>query len=103
MSYNLVVKEEAVADIQEAYDFYDDVQADLGFRFLQELEQHLEEIKQHPLHFSFLLDQDLYRSYSLKHFPFSIIFEVTVNEVIVFAVHDHRKHPVKTSKRFKNS
>lgn len=100
MSYSLVLKEEAVADIQDAYNFYDDETTDLGHRFLQELDKHLETITQNPLYYSYWLDQRLYRSCSLKHFPFSIIFEVTDNEVIVFAVHDHRRHPDKTSNRF---
>ena len=100
MSYSLVLKEEAVADIQEAYGFYDDETTGLGLRFLQDIEEHLETITQNPLYYSYWLDQKLYRSCSLKYFPFSIIFEVTGNEVIVFAVHDHRRHPDKTTKRF---
>ena len=100
MNYSLVLKEEAIADIQFAFDFYNDVAMDLGIRFLDELEHHFDDIKQRPLSYSFWLDQNHYRSDSLQHFPFSIIFEVSGDEVIVFAVHDHRRLPDKTLNRF---
>jgi plasmid stabilization system protein ParE len=100
MNYSLVLKEEAVSDIQQAFNFYNNAAPDLGTRFLDELENHFDDITQRPLSYSFWLDQNLYRSYSLKHFPFSIIFEVSGEVVIVFAVHDHRRHPDETIKRF---
>ncbi len=100
MTYSLLIKEEAVADIEEAFDFYNIISTALGQRFLTDLDQHFEGIKHRPFSFFFWLDQNRYRSFSLNRFPFSTIVEIVGNENNVFAVHDHRKHPDKSRKRF---
>lgn len=41
MFFDVIIKEEAFHDIQEAYDYYEFKQVDLGEKFLQKLEHRL--------------------------------------------------------------
>lgn len=86
MSFSLIIKEEAVAEIDEAFSYYEKQQAGLGQRFIIDLEDHLSDVHQTPHHYSFLFTQQRFRSHSLEKFPYSIIYEITNNEVIVYSV-----------------
>lgn len=99
MMYHLILKEEASVDIEEAFIYYEEQSAGLGLRFIQELDIHFNRIQKHPLDYSFFLNQKQLRSHSLEHFPFSIIYEVSENNIIVFAVHNQYQHPNNILKR----
>ena len=48
MSYQLIIRQEAHLDANEAYTYYEEKSPGLGERFLQELIQRYNEIKEHP-------------------------------------------------------
>ena len=101
MIYNLIIKEEAFTEIEDAFIYYQQQIEGLGSRFIQELELHLNSVHENPLHYSFFLGEKPFRSNSLQHFPFSIIYEVTEKDVIVFSVYHQHQDPSKLSKRLK--
>ena len=80
---NLIIKEEASADIKDAFIYYEEQVAGLGLRFIHELDIHFNRIQTNPLNYSFFSDQKQFRSHNLEHFPFSIIYEVHENNVTV--------------------
>lgn len=97
MSFAVIIKEEALNDIQEAYDYYEFKQAGLGDKFLQKLEHRLLQISKHPQHYSFI-DEDhlkVLRDVKIDKFPFVIVFEIFETTVIVYAVHNCYKLPSK--------
>lgn len=51
MIYDLLIKEEAYCDIQDAYNYYERKQLGLGDRFIELLEQKINYIQIYPLHF----------------------------------------------------
>jgi plasmid stabilization system protein ParE len=91
MVFNLIIKEEAAAEINEAYFYYEKQNEGLGQRFIDELDFHLAQITQAPHHYSFYLHQKRFRSYSLEKFPYSIIYEVIDNDIVIYAVHNFIK------------
>lgn len=99
MSINLIIKEEAVTEIDEAYIYYEQQKAGLGSRFLDKLGYGLEGVQQTPQHYAFFQNQNRYRSHSIAVFPFIIIYEATDNDVIVFAVYNTYKNPAGLFKR----
>ena len=101
MIYNLIIKEEGFAEIEDAFSYYQKQIEGLGIRFIQELELHLNNVHKNPLHYSFFLGEKPFRSYALQHFPFSIIYEVTEKDVIVFSIYHQHQNPSKLSKRLK--
>jgi len=96
MSYNLVIKEEAVADIQNIYDYYEECKLGLGDRFLNILEEYLESVQKHPLHYQ--IKRKTFREATIRVFPYLIIYEIEDTNVIVYAVFNTSKNPSKKPK-----
>ncbi len=84
MVYEVLLTPEAEQDIDEAILWYEKKKINLGIRFYFEALENLEKLKLHPQHYSFL--QDDYRQVVLKNFPYKIVFKISSESVIVFAV-----------------
>lgn len=93
MTYKILIKEEALRDIQKAYDYYEEQSRGLGEKFLTYLTEGLDDLEQHPHHYSFLFNQKVFRSKSLLPFPFLIAFEIEAETVIIFSVHNTHIDP----------
>lgn len=93
MKYTLEIKEEAVIDIQKAYDYYEENKRGLGERFLETLEYYLERVEKYPLHFQ--IKRKPYREAFIKNFPYLIIYEIVDKNVIVYAVFNTFLNPKK--------
>jgi toxin ParE1/3/4 len=98
MTYQIVLKEEAVADISEAYHYYENQSKGLGERFLAELEASYSSLATHPSNFGFIDNQKILRDKKVSVFPFNIIYFIEENSVVILAVHHSKKHP---SKRYR--
>lgn len=79
-SFEVVVLEPALVDIQAAIDFYDEQQIGLGRRFETELNQFLTTIETLPF---FQVRYNIVRCLPLKRFPFMVHFSVLEEECIV--------------------
>lgn len=93
MPFNLIIKEEAVFEIDAAYDYYEGQKRGLGQRFLTELEFQMAALSITPHSYSFFLNSQRFRSHALDVFPFSIIYEILDMDVIVYAVYNTHKNP----------
>ncbi len=95
MQFEIVLTFKAKNHTQQAYDHYESVQSNLGERFLSLLELHYEKLSKNPQHYSyFSVDQQL-QSLSLPIFPYSIIFQIISNRVLVIDVHNTHQNPDK--------
>lgn len=101
MKYLLVIKDEAHNDVAQAYEYYENIQTGLGERFLNALIEKYNDMAVHPHHYSFIEEDNkqILRDVRLKAFPFLIVFEISTNEVIVYAVHHAHRHPSKKLRR----
>lgn len=93
MKYELEIKEEAVLDIKEAYQYYEEQRIGLGNRFLDNLETYLERVQKYPEHYQ--IKRKPYREALIKDFPYLIIFEIEENKVIVYAIFNTWRNPNK--------
>ncbi len=84
MTYNLVIQAEAVSDLQDAFEWYEDQKIDLGYEFLEEVENCYIQITSHPERYSYF--NSFYRRIKTRRFPYLIIFEVVGNDIIVNSV-----------------
>ena len=93
MLYNLIIKEEALADLQNAYLYYELQQAGLGERFLTSLLEARQKLEKNPQHYSYIPEDPLQvlRDVKLKKFPFVIVLEISAKDVIIYAVHNTSK------------
>ena len=89
MSYKIIFQNEALDDIQDAYDWYENQLPSLGDDFLLDLYAVIEKLKEHPLHYSLVFNE--FRSVGLKRFPYRIIFKIDrINVYINMIKHKHQ-------------
>ena len=94
MAYKVTIREEAQADSQEAFDYYEQQRTGLGEEFLIALIKRYDDLAEHPAHYSYIEEQPekIFRDARIGRFPYVIIFEITEEEVIMYAVHNTHKN-----------
>lgn len=93
MSYRLIIKREALADMQEAYQYYEAQQNGLGEQFLSRLQERFDALSEHPEYYSYIDQKYILRDVTMAQFPFVIVYEIAGTEVIVYAICSTHKHP----------
>ena len=88
MTYNILIKEYALEDTREAYEYYENVRPGLGERFLEQLENCYQAISLYSTYFGFIDDQKILLDKLLKVFPFVVIYKIEEDTVVVVAVHN---------------
>ncbi len=91
MSRELIIRDEAEADLAEARDFYDGRRPGLGTAFLGRVDAALEHVLRFPLA-SKLVFEDV-RRVLLKQFPYGIFYHVGDAQITVIAVYHLRRDP----------
>ncbi len=86
MPYKLIIKEEARQDIQHAYSYYEEQQKGLGERFLTMVQKRLMTLSEHPQYYSYIDKKQILRDITIENFPFVAVFEISGNEVTVYAI-----------------
>ena len=89
--YNLEIKQEAVAEIEDAYYYYEEQQAGLGDIFLKFLDKCLKSMMNSSSGFKKVSGER--RQIAVRKFPFVVIYEVFDNTIVVFAVFHTRRNP----------
>lgn len=81
MSYRIVIEPRAIADIQDAVEFYESKREDLGNYFLQIVDEYIESIAKNPF---FQIRYKDYHGLPVKIFPYIILYFIDDKEKIVF-------------------
>ncbi len=89
--FRLIVKEEAAAEISDAFDYYEEQQFGLGEYFLGTLYSRFETLLTNPLTNPKIHDE--YRQAVVSKFPFVIIYEIENDAVVVYSVFHTSRHP----------
>lgn len=97
MSYKLELKEEALEELSEAYQFYEDEKKGLGEDFLDAINKMLIRIKETPHQYP-LSYKNKHRAV-LSRYPFMIIFEIEEEVITVYAVFHTSRDPKRWRKR----
>lgn len=93
MSYQLIIKQEAIADMQTGYEYYEQQQVGLGDRFLSVLEDCFTTLAEHPKYYSFIDNKQLLRDVVVGIFPYVIVYGIIDEVVKVYAIHSTHKSP----------
>ena len=96
MKYILLVKDEAIQDMTEAFDWYENKRAGLGAEFLDEVDQCYDRIIQTPEHYQTHKEQ---RIAVMHRFPYKIVYEIEGETIVVFAVYHDKRNPKKLTER----
>lgn len=91
MSWPLVIRKAARAEFDEAFDWYERQQPGLGVRFADHVQRVFESIAAMPeLHATVYRDV---RKVLVKPFPYSVIYRIRGERVVVLAVFHGKRDP----------
>ncbi|MFO1351283.1 MAG: type II toxin-antitoxin system RelE/ParE family toxin [Gammaproteobacteria bacterium] len=80
----------AEEELRQAIDYYEAHQTGLGFALFEEVWAAIERIEQHPEAWQSISQRA--RRCRLKRFPYGVIYQIRVEEILVVAIaHLHRK------------
>jgi|SRR5690554_2920062 len=83
--------EPAQEEMREAALFYNEKSVGLGVEFVNDVEQNIQRIRRHPL-LGVEKEKNI-RFKLLSRFPFTIIYALELNTIIIIAVAHHRRRP----------
>ena len=90
-NYNLIVKEEADREVIDAFHWYEDKSKGLGERFLEALDECYDSIDVNPATYQKVYKE--HRQAVVKVFPYVVIYELSGNDIIVYAVFNTHRDP----------
>jgi len=92
--YEIELSQKASTELDEAYGWYEEQLAGLGFRFITEVNKYLSKINKTPKLFQVRFADDI-RAVPLKVFPYLIVYWIdeTTVKVIVLSIFHAKRHP----------
>ena len=93
----ILLRREAEAEIAEAIAWYEARGRGLGADFLRAFEAALSAIKRHPQAFPVIFKEA--RRAMLRKFPYSVIFTVSADEIIIVACFHAKRNPKRWRKQ----
>jgi toxin ParE1/3/4 len=83
--FNIRIEDRATQDIQNGFDYYEELQEGLGIRFNQEVFHAVEILRSNPF---FQIRYNSFRCFPIRRFPFMIHYEVDENlkTITIYAV-----------------
>jgi hypothetical protein len=77
------VQNEAIVEMQEAYEWYEKKRYGLGDELIEEAEYCFEKITMNPQFYSFAGNSSQFRRIKVSRFPYMVVYEVEDTVVIV--------------------
>jgi len=91
MSSTVRFRPEAMAELFEAVDWYESRALGLGTEFLRSLDASLAAIQRHPLAYPIVFGR--LRRAVLRRFPYSVIYDLSGDEILIVACIHGRRDP----------
>jgi plasmid stabilization system protein ParE len=84
MGFSIEIEIEALRDLRDAFDWYEQQREGLGYEFLAEIETCYQKLVVNPEHYSYLNEN--FRRVKANRFPYLLIYEIEDSRVIVNSV-----------------
>lgn len=97
MSFHLLLRSAAKADLRDSFAWYEERQSGLGEEFMQAVEHKLAQIESNPLQFPAV--RAATRRAIVKRFPYGIFYVPHKNMISVLAVIHHARAPLRWQQR----
>lgn len=91
MTYRLVVRRQAKADIRKAARWYESQRAGLGRAFVQQIDALLDRVRLNPMQYQ-VVHREVRRAIP-RRFPYGVFYRIDGEDVLVFAVVDLHRDP----------
>lgn len=92
MAYNLLLQTEAVLEIREAFEWYEEQKEGLGYELIEEIEICYQKLVAHPERYSYI--NQLYRRIKTNRFPYILVYEIENDEIIINSVRHIKRKPI---------
>ncbi len=93
MSINVIIRPEAEAEVQAAFDWYEEQSDGLGFEFLRAIDACLAGVKRNPSAFTIVHDPNIRRAL-VRRFPYALFYFVEDDTLVIIAVFNVKRHPI---------
>jgi plasmid stabilization system protein ParE len=93
MLYTLKVQNEAIVEMQEAYDWYEKKRRGLGDELIEEIEDCFAKITANPQFYSFSSSKGGFRRIKVERFPYMVVYEIEETFVFVISVRNTWMRP----------
>jgi hypothetical protein len=97
--YNLILQEEAILDLLEAFNYYESKKMGLGNEFEAEAFELLELIESNPYLFQIRFGN--FHETPLNKFPYNIVYEILKDDILINAVFFTKRHPANKNRNGK--
>jgi plasmid stabilization system protein ParE len=77
MGFSIEIQIEALRDLRDAFDWYEQQREGLGYEFLAEIETCYQKLVVNPEHYSYLNEN--FRRVKANRFPYLLIYEIPTN------------------------
>jgi plasmid stabilization system protein ParE len=91
VTYRLVLRRQAKADIREAARWYERQRVGLGRAFVQQVNALLDRVRLNPMQYQ-IVHREVRRAIP-RRFPYGVFYRIDGSEVVVFAVVDLHRDP----------
>ena len=92
MSYTILIQTEAVLEIREAFEWYEEQKTGLGYELIEEIEACYQKLAINPQRYSFI--NPIYRRIKTNRFPYLLVYEIDGEEVIINSVRHIKRKPL---------
>ena len=93
MQYKIEIRPLASIEIIEAYDWYEMQREGLGMEFLNELDNFYNSLLRNPHAYAYY--QEPVRQGRMKRFPYTVVYEIFDNSIVIYSVFMIRQDPSK--------
>jgi len=92
MSYNILLQDEVLKEIQNAFDWYEEQKDNLGEELLNEIDICYQKLTEHPERYSFINFR--YRRIKTDRFPYIFVFELNTDTINIVHFRHIKQKPL---------
>lgn len=92
LDYEIIVRREAQLEVQEAFDYYEEINKGLGFEFMRSLDAALQSVKRNPFAYQTIYKES--RRVLLRKFPYAVFYIIEENRIIIIACFNQKRNPI---------
>ena len=89
----ILVRPEAEAEVQQAFDWYEEQSEGLGLEFLRAIEACLAGVTRNPFAYTFVKVPNVRRAV-VRRFPYALFYLVADEAIVVIAVFNVKRRPI---------
>jgi toxin ParE1/3/4 len=90
---NVEFHSEASIELNDAVDYYNQLQPELGRRFADEVRLAVRRIEDHPEAWAFIEEKENLRRCLTHRFPYGLIYQIQPHRILIIALVNLRRRP----------